>query len=208
MTTKPLDLYKKYHADRDDERLGLFQALVEQFEIRSALYPGSYVHVTPSFVFPRVVYADMMPEAKDFYASEEVRRFVERRKLYPEQPEFSFHLGDYRQGLDMPKNSVDLLISQYAGFVSQACKGYLKPGGLLVANNSHGDAGMANLDDEFKLVAVYNRRGDKFSLSDKDLDGYFIPKQDMEITRQYLEELGRGVGYTKSAAGYLFEKVV
>lgn len=205
--SKPLDLYKKFHIDRDDERLGLFQALVARFQIRSALYPGSYVHITPSFVFPRVVYADMMPEAKDFYTSEDVGRLVERRKLYTEQAEFSFQFGDYRQGLELPKNSVDLLISQYAGFVSQTCKGYLKPGGLLVANNSHGDAGMADLDDEFKLVAVYNRRGEKYSISEKSLAEYFIPKQDREITRDYLEQLGRGLGYTKIAGGYVFEKV-
>ena len=206
--SKPLDLYKKFHTDRDDERLGLFQALAARFQIRSALYPGSYVHITPSFVFPRVVYADMMPEAKDFYASQEVNRLVERRKLYSDQADYSFQLGDYRQGLELPKDSVDLLISQYAGFVSQACKGYLKPGGLLVANNSHGDAGMADLDDEFKLVGVYNRRGEKYSISEKDLDKYFIPKQDRGITKDYLEQLGRGLGYTKSAVGYIFKKAV
>ena len=35
---------------------------------------------------------------------------------------------------------VDVLLSQYAGFISEPCKGYLRAGGVLVANNSHGDA--------------------------------------------------------------------
>ena len=42
----------------------------------------------------------------------------------------------------MEDRSVDLLISQYAGIISQPCKRYLKPGGYLLVNNSHGGRGV------------------------------------------------------------------
>ncbi len=38
---------------------------------------------------------------------------------------------------------VDLIISQYAGFVGQETKRYLKEGGILLCNDSHGDATLA-----------------------------------------------------------------
>ena len=56
----------------------------------------------------------------------------------------------------MDDGSVELVISQYAGFVSENCKRYLPRGGYLIANNSHGDAGLASCDREFKFVAVVN----------------------------------------------------
>ena len=58
----------------------------------------------------------------------------------------------YTAGFAEAEKSFDLLISQYAGFVSQHCKKYLKIGGILLVNNSHGDASMAKLDDDYKFV--------------------------------------------------------
>ena len=55
----PLDLYKAHFVDKDFERFDLFQLVRERFAIRSAIYPGSFVHVTPSFVFPCVTYIEM-----------------------------------------------------------------------------------------------------------------------------------------------------
>jgi len=49
----------------------------------------------------------------------------------------------------------DLLISSYAGFVSRAGKDFTRQGGLLLANNSHGDASLAFVDsNDWKLVGV------------------------------------------------------
>lgn len=63
---------------------------------------------------------------------------------------------------------------------------------------------MASIDPEYELVAVLKRRGEKFSLSEKDLDSYFVPKKDIEITREYLERTMRGIGYTKRAFSFIF----
>lgn len=187
--------------------MGLFALMAEHYPTHSALYAGSFTHVTPAFVFPNTCFVDMDKRAARFFADPAVLDLVRDHKTYTEEPVVHFHHGDYAKGFEEDEEAFDLLISQYAGFVSQGCKGYLKRDGYLLANNSHGDAGMAFIDPDYQLVAVINRRGEKFSLSEKDLDAYFIPKKDIEITREYLESIGRGVGYTKSAFSYVFKRV-
>ena len=200
-------LYKKYHIDRNDERLGMFSILKEKYKINNALYPGSFVHITPSFVFPSVVYVDTNKPAKDFFNDPSVHDFVSKKKSYDEDSVISFHHKDYRKNIGEPIESFDLLISQYAGFISQFCKKYLKIGGILLANSSHGDASMASIDTDYKFIGVLNKRRNKYAFSEKKLDSYFIPKKPREITREYLEKTKRGVGYTKSPSNYLFRRI-
>ena len=100
------------------------------------------------------------------------------------------------------------MISQYAGFISQCCKKYLKKGGILLANNSHGDASMAHLDGDFEFIGVIYRSNRQYRLTEKNLDKYFIPKKaDLKVTKAYLEKTQRGVGYTKTANAYIFRKL-
>lgn len=67
---------------------------------------------------------------------------------------------DYRELVEEVQK-YDLLISQYAGFVSKYCKAYLKRDGILIVNDSHGDASMAYLDSEFSLISVVNQQDGK-----------------------------------------------
>ncbi len=203
----PPPLYKQYFIDRSDERVDLFRKLAEQFGVRSALYPGSFVQISPSFVIPRVVYVDSDRRIPRFFGDPAVQEYVESRKEYGESPEIRYHHQSYEDDIGEPPGNFDLLISQYAGFISAACKRYLKRGGLLVANDSHGDASMARIDPDFELVAAIDRRGEKFSVKTSDLDRYFLPKRPVEITAELLRQRGRGIGYTTPASSYLFRKI-
>jgi hypothetical protein len=205
-------LYEKYHLARDNERLGLFEAVRDEFGCSRGLYPGCFVHVTPSFVIPHMIYVDSDKNAKHFFAeSEAVAGLITERRSYDAAPRFEFFAQDYHEPVPIDDESVDLLISQYAGFVSEHCKRYLAPGGYLIANNSHGDAGLAYCDPEFRLVAVVHRRGNRWSLSRENLGDYFVPKsaavpgERAELVR-HIRELGKGIGYTKTATDYVFEK--
>jgi hypothetical protein len=199
-------LYKKYHVGRAYEISSLFEKLTERYKIQSVLYPGCYVHITPSFFIPRGVYVDTEMKAEEFFDDPNFLKYIESRKTYDGKPEITFYHQSYEKPIDEPEGSSDLLVSKYAGFVSKGTKKYLKTGGILVANNSHGDAGLASLDLDFKFIAVANNRGSKVVLSEKELGRYFIPKKKTNITAQNLKELGRGVGYTKTATNYIFEK--
>jgi hypothetical protein len=201
-------LYRKYFIDRDFERLDLFQLLAEKYNVQRVLYAGSFVHVTPSFVFPDVVYVDNDNSAKKFFRDSKFLDFVEEQKSYPQDPKITFHFADYRNEIDERDRSFDLLISQYAGFVGQYCKRYLKKDGLLLANNSHGDAGVAALDEDYELIAVVHVRNGKYRISDNKLENYFILKSEkVNVTKEYLIELQRGIGYEKSASAYIFRRV-
>ena len=90
-------LYKKYHVDRNDERLGQFTILAEKYNVKSALYPGSFVHITPSFVFPVVTYVDTDKRAESFFKDPCVSDYISKHKTYDSEPAVSFIHKDYRK---------------------------------------------------------------------------------------------------------------
>ena len=207
MSNAALRLYKEYFANKGFERVDLFALLVAHFGVRRAIYPGSFVHVSPSFVIPSVTYVDTDRRCPCFFKSPVIRCLVKERRRYQGEPEIVFHHADYSAPLDEPDAGFDLLISQWAGPVSQTCKRYLQAGGILVANDSHGDASLAALDDDYALIAVIPRRGGKHRLTDQDLHTYFVPRSGKQATHAAIERTGRGFAYTKSPAAYVFRRV-
>lgn len=125
----------------------------------------------------------------------------------PENRSVRFIRADYSDPLDLGEGSFDLLISLYAGFISEHCTRYLRVGGTLLVNPSHGDAAMASIDPRYRLAAVVTPRSGRYSVSSRELATYLVPGRDVEVTRASLHASGRGVGYTKSPFAYLFERV-
>lgn len=200
-------LYKKYFVDKEDERLGLFRLLAERFKIESGLYPGSFVHITPSFVIPHMVYVDMDKRCAPFFKKEETMEFIAKKKEYEKPASFTFYKADFTGGFQPEWGTFDILISLYAGFISQYCCENLKKGGILLVNNSHGDAPLAYIDDRYELTGVIRRDGDRFSYSDRELETYFIPKgSKTALDKTTIEKTMRGPAYTKSAYAYVFKK--
>ena len=67
---------------------------------------------------------------------------------------------------------------------------------------------MASIDDTYSLVSIFERITDsRFSISDKNLDSFLIPKRQVEVTRDALLKSIRGIAYTKSPSGYVFRKI-
>jgi hypothetical protein len=200
------DLYKQYFVDKGDERFGLFKLLAERFNIKSGLYPGSFVHITPSLVIQHMVYVDMDKRCKSFFKSEKTKAFVETKKEYEKPAFFCFSQKDFTQGLQEEKESFDLLISLYAGFVSKYCGKYLRPGKILIANNSHGDAPLAYLDGGYSFIGAVKRNGNRFSYSENGLDTYFLPKSKKPLDAETIENTMKGPAYTNTAYAYVFRK--
>jgi hypothetical protein len=171
-----------------------------QVNLESALYPGSFVHITPSFVFLKTTYVDTDMRTKQIFQFPEVFNFIEEHKVFPQRADVSFHALDYQNALDMQEESYDLLISQYAGFVSQHCKRYLRISCYLLVNNSHGDASVAYIDWDNEFFAAVLRSKGKHRIREKNLDTYFIPKKPVDLTKEYLEHTKKGIGYQKTAS--------
>ncbi len=203
-----LELYEKHYVENDFERIDLFRLLVERFGIQSALYPGSFAHLSPSILIPAVTYVDTDERCPEFFNDQTVRTWLLERREYAAQPKVEFIARDYSEPLDeLDEQSVDLLISQWAGPISQACKRYLKVGGFLLVNDSHGDASLASLDDEFELAATVVARSGEFSLNDENLDSFFVPKGNNEATKEAVLAANRGLTYQRMAPGYVFERI-
>jgi len=201
-----LTTYNKYFHKGD--RRGIFKVITEKFINKKAIYPGSYIHIAPSFYIPEVVYVDSFKKTKRFFNDKNIQDIINKNKNYLEEVIIRFYLVDFYKEIEEKLESFDLLISQYAGFVSQCCKKYLKPGGFLVANNSHGDASMASIDNSFELIGVIYYSNKKYRFTKRNLDQYFVPKKkNFKVTKEHLEKTMKGIGYTKTASAYFFKKL-
>jgi hypothetical protein len=190
-----------------DDRFRLFRAVGKVIAPETVLYAGSYVDVAPSFIFANVTYVDMDKRAKRFFDDEVgVREIIEAQGSAPSNIRFSFIHSDYSK-LSFPEQSFDLLISLYAGFISEYCTEFLKVGGYLLVNPSHGDAALAALDERYQLAGVVISRSGDYRVLKDNLADYLQPKKAIEITRELLFSTHQGVAYTRPAFAYLFVRV-
>lgn len=183
----------------------MFTAVHGAFAPERALYPGSFADVAASFVIDDVTYVDSDRRAAQFFDDTGgVDELIARHRRVGPEARWRFLARDYRTTLPVPHGGVDLLISLYAGPVSEHCTRYLRPGGLLLANASHGDAGLAALDDRYALAAVVTARGGSYHVDSADLGTYLVPKRPEHATPAHIRRTGRGIAYTRPAFAYLF----
>ena len=94
-----IQAYQKYYIDRDYEQVDLFRLLKAEYGISSAIYPGSYIQVSPSFIFPHVVYIDSDQQAIRFFKGESLGELVAGRKEYPRSLKLLFTASITRNSL-------------------------------------------------------------------------------------------------------------
>ena len=202
-----MKLYKKYFIEKNDERKELFRIIKNEFNPSTGLYPGSFVHVTPSFFIPKMTYVDTDKRCNNFFNNKELIQFVSKNKEYKSKTVIKYLNNDFTKTISTETESFELLISLYAGFISMHCKKFLKLNGILVTNNSHGDASITFTDKDFKLIGVFKRKAEKFRLNINDLDKYFIKKDGSEIDRDKVIRQMRGEGFTNTGYAYVFKRV-
>ncbi len=118
--------------------------------------------------------------------------------------EVEFIYGDYSTDLGIESESFDVLVSLYAGFVSEARTDYLQVGGVLPAAPSHGDAAIASIDPRYELSGAVTSRSGDYRVRTDALDTYLAPKAETTITRKLLHKRRKGIPCTKSPFAYLF----
>ena len=192
----------------EGDRKRLFLAVKTFTNGDKVLYPGSFVDVAPSSIYSSVTYVDTDRRTPGFFADADGIREIISSEGGPTNPKFRFIHGDYRKSLELAEESYDLLVSLYAGFVSEHCTNYLKVGGVLLAAPSHGDVAMASIDRKYQLAGVVTSRSGEYRTRADNLDSYLIPKSPIEITAEMLHERERGIVYTKSPFAYLFRRII
>ncbi|KDR95474.1 hypothetical protein SAMN02745945_02081 [Peptoclostridium litorale DSM 5388] len=131
-----------------------------------------------------------------------IKEYIEQNKEYLDPCEIDFIGQDYTQLLKIEE--VDLIISQYAGFVAQATKQFLKVGGILICNDSHGDATLARFDEGFKFIGIVDRKN---KIQSNNLENYFKLPKEKPVDLEEMRKKMKGLKYTLAAENYLFRKI-
>ena len=203
--------YKNGHGGLHD-LLSVFLRIQEGFDCKRVLYPGSYLHVTPSLVFPEVCYVDSLKDICKALANRALLEYIKSHKNYSEDSRIRCYQEDYYGFDSEPEVSFDLLISLNAGFISQACKRLLRSGGLLLVNDGHHDASRAYVDPNYQFLGAFE--GEKLHLetSEQKLSAYFKTTKFEPLTLEMVEvKVGRSASKTRfklavEAEAYLFQR--
>lgn len=203
---KTPELYSKFYIEKNNEQTNLFKILKEKYKPGRGLYPGSFVHITPSFYFEDMTYVDNDKRIKKFFNNPGLVNYINRRKTYISEAVIVGIEADYWGDLQLKSNSFDIMFSFYSGFVSQACKKFLKVNGVLIANDSHGDASIAYLDKDYELSGAIISSGVSFAITESDLEIYFKKKNGNPINREKILKEMKGEYFTRDAYAYIFHK--
>ena len=142
-----------YLSEVGDYRIWCYQTVAEQFQIETALYPGSANDIAPSLFIPHVCYLDKALWVREwFQVHTDIGELVSDYKVFPEEVRAVFYGCDYNQPPELPQ--YDLLLSFYAGDVGQTMKPYLKVGGLLMVAEGPNDWIRAHLDKDYELLGT------------------------------------------------------
>ena len=190
----------------DGDRERLFTAVRAAVGDSVVLYPGSYVDVAVSMAFSTVTYVDLDQRAAQFFEDSAGVREIIGSRAGPRSVSVEFIHADYTNGLGLVPESFDLLVSLYAGLVSETCTRYLRVGGTLLVAPSHGDAAMAAIDPRYELSGVVTSRASDYRVKTDNLHTYLNPENPMTVTPEYLHKHQRGIPYTRSPFAYLFTR--
>jgi hypothetical protein len=187
MPSKALRQYLSNYKGIDDPHLRAFRLLKNKYSVEKVLYPGCWIHLTPSLVFPHVVYVDLFNKMKPMLSDPELLEYIGTNSEIFGKSTIQVHQTDFRNGIDEEKASFDLLISLSSGFVSKYCASYLREKGLLFVNNEHYDATMAYVSKNFFPIGVFTFNG-KLIQQTKEIEKYFLTTKDQEITLEMVME--------------------
>lgn len=181
----------------------------DEYGCSTVLYPGCSIHITPSFYFQHVVYVDISETAKEFFQeNKNILSIVNSNKKYKQSAYIHFIHSDYTKKLPVRENNYDLLLSIYAGGITESCKKYIKHGGIIVSNNHQNDAQQALKDSSVRLEALILRKGKKYYIENvsgekmlKALLGHSMPLKSMKNSSS-------GMEYVDTEYYFVFRKII
>ncbi len=200
-------VYANLYSDIGFDRKGLFELISKEYHSRNVLYPGCSMHVTPSFVFPNVVYVDKSKEAKDFFADDQaVRELITDNMTYKTSPYYRFLPCDYASGnLELKDMSFDLLISLYAENIIKYCKRYVRNKSILISNNFHDEAMEAFKYEELLLIGYIRITKNKYILYKDDPNGALEHRDEAKVQRLCMKNKNGALWYEDHETYYVFQ---
>jgi len=199
--------YNRLYSALNFEREGLFKLLKDEYNCSTVLYPGSSIHITPSFYFQHVVYVDISETAKEFFQQNQILlSIVNSNKKYRQSAYIQFFHCDYTKKLPLRENNYDLLLSIYAGGITESCTKYIKPGGIIVSNNHQNDAQQALKDPSIKLEAVIRRKGKKYHIENSTGEKALNALQKHSVPLRSMKSSSSGLKYMDNEDYFVLRK--
>ncbi len=200
------ELYQNYYAAIRFERQGLFQLVHEQYGCKEALYPGSSVHITPSFYIPHVVYVDKSNDAAQFFSNKNaVIEQISHHKKYKRSAFFQFLHQDYTQALPI-QHQFDLLIALFAPQVIHNCTQYIKKNGIVLVHPFQNNLYDAANDPELIFESVIQFTKNLYQIIPPDKTG-IDPFLKSSPPRKYLKQNSNSVDYIENEMYFIFRKI-
>ena len=212
MPSKALEKYLTKYGGISDPHLKVLKLLKNNYEIERVMYPGCWIHLTPSLVFPYVVYVDNFAKIKSVLSDPELLEYIGTNSEIYGESIIKVHHIDFRDEIPEERTSFDLLISLSSGFVSQYCGSYLKKNGILLVNNEHYDATKAFVDGGFSPIGIFTSSGKLIQKKVLILE-YFKTKKNRIITSEMVIENSKRspskakYKLKKKAHFYLFSRI-
>jgi len=175
-----LDYYKLYYLGKYDPTLHIFHYLSQTYEINNVVYPGSFIHLAPSYSFSNVTYIDVYENIGDFFEQDDVKKYVDLHKIYDEKTSIIYRNESYMTS----QGKFDLMISSNAGSISMDCINLLKQGGLLLVNNGNNDADNAFENECYTYLGYFRFSGNQEKVTfivdgmSKKSDTYYLFRLD------------------------------
>ena len=213
---KALEIYLTRYRDRcrgTNDLKAAFQQVRDSCGDGRVLYPGSYLHITPSLIFSRVCYVDSLANFRRALTDPTLLDYINGHKSYPEETQLWCYQEDYQSFAAEPEASFDLLISLNAGFISQAAKRFLPTGGLLLVNDGHYDARRAFTDPDYQLAGVFEGDSLRLETSTEKLSDYFMTNKGTALTLEMVDSDAKRppskarFNPAKSEPAYLFRRL-
>jgi hypothetical protein len=149
-------LYDEFYKDIGFDRAPLFEHIRNNYVPRTVLYPGSSIHITPSFYFQHVVYIDISNLSQQFFEKiNDVYDLINSYKTTKQRHHIDYLNLDFTQPLPLRGQSYDLIISLFSGNQIQYCERYLKPNGIVLTTSLFSDDDYLSHLDQFRLIESF-----------------------------------------------------
>ncbi len=204
---RSIDSYKRFYVDINFDRAGLFEIVKKEYDCNTVLYPGCSIHITPSFYFQHVVYVDISNVAKEFFNDiHNILDYINSNKKYKQSAYVQFIHGDYTKPLPVREGNYDLLIALYAGEITQSCKKYVKPGGIILTNNHRKDAEELLMDSSITLDRLIYKKGKKYVIEEDINDDFKNILKKHSSTKKDMKNTVKGLEYVDNQCYFLLKK--
>ena len=191
---RPVNAYEQLYRQMSFERAGLFRLVRDLVTVHCVLYPGSSVHITPSFFFSNVCYVDHAEKANRFFSdSDLVNDIINKYKEYNQDTRWRFINANFQNNLSVLEGTFDLIISLFSGRQIEYTSPYLRRGGYVLTSDEFSDHTYLMGNQHFELQFTIQAAA-----------GHYVVKNDDGHVRSRSSKLHGGNRYVDNGMYFIY----